>query len=95
MAKNIRISDDLYALAQSTAAAQERSIAQQVEYWAKLGLAAQSQSSRFESVMAMLALNHARDRQRLREGKLRDEDLLFIPRATIQASKVEIPDFTP
>lgn len=39
MAKNIRISDSLYRLALRQAQLQERSIAQQIEYWAKLGMA--------------------------------------------------------
>ena len=40
MAKNIRISDTLYDIASSEAKLQHRSLAQQVEYWAKLGMAA-------------------------------------------------------
>src|SRR5690606_34396539 len=40
MAKNIRISDSLYRLAQLEAQLENRSLAQQVEYWAKLGMAA-------------------------------------------------------
>jgi len=39
MAKSVRISDDLYALAQTTSQALGRSTAQQMEYWARLGAA--------------------------------------------------------
>lgn len=39
MAHSIRISDDLYALAQSTSQALARPLAQQLEYWARLGAA--------------------------------------------------------
>jgi len=40
MAKNVRISDDLHALAAWEARLQDRSIAQQIEHWAKRGIAA-------------------------------------------------------
>lgn len=38
MAKSIRISDELYELALREAALMERSLAQQVEHWVKLGV---------------------------------------------------------
>ena len=38
MAKSIRISDELYELALQQAALMERSLAQQVEHWVKLGV---------------------------------------------------------
>jgi len=37
--KSIRIADDVYSLAQQEAAVMSRSIAQQLEHWAKLGAA--------------------------------------------------------
>lgn len=40
MAKAIRVSDSLYRLAQLEAVLENRSIAQQIEYWAKRGMAA-------------------------------------------------------
>ncbi|MCW7538244.1 ParD-like family protein [Aquabacterium sp. A7-Y] len=39
MAQSIRVSDDLYDLAQTVSAALGRSLAQQIEYWARLGAA--------------------------------------------------------
>lgn len=39
MAQSIRISDDLYALAQKASQALSRPLAQQMEYWARLGAA--------------------------------------------------------
>ncbi|RZJ02632.1 MAG: hypothetical protein EOP39_22425 [Rubrivivax sp.] len=39
MAQSIRISDDLYALAQRASQALNRPLAQQMEYWARLGAA--------------------------------------------------------
>lgn len=39
MAQSIRVSDDLYALAQKASQALSRPLAQQMEYWARLGAA--------------------------------------------------------
>ena len=39
MAQSIRISDDLYAMAQNASQALARPLAQQMEYWARLGAA--------------------------------------------------------
>jgi hypothetical protein len=39
MAQSIRISDDLYCLAKNASQALERPLAQQLEYWARLGSA--------------------------------------------------------
>jgi hypothetical protein len=39
MAQSIRVSDEIYALAQKTGAPLGRSLAQQFEYWARLGAA--------------------------------------------------------
>lgn len=39
MVKSIRISDDLYSMAQNVSLALGRPLAQQMEYWARLGVA--------------------------------------------------------
>ena len=39
MAKSIRVSNDLYKLAESASVSAHRSLAQQIEYWAALGRA--------------------------------------------------------
>ncbi|MFK4705918.1 hypothetical protein ABIC83_002757 [Roseateles asaccharophilus] len=39
MAQSVRVSDDLYALAQKASQALSRPLAQQMEYWARLGAA--------------------------------------------------------
>ena len=39
MAQSIRISDELYGTAQKAGALLDRSLAQQMEYWARLGAA--------------------------------------------------------
>ena len=37
MAKSIRVSDDIYEIAASAGKAANRSLAEQIEYWARLG----------------------------------------------------------
>ena len=37
MAQSVRLSDDLYKIAKTRSKAEHRSIAGQIEYWAKLG----------------------------------------------------------
>jgi hypothetical protein len=39
MAKSVRISDELYALVEKTAATMSRSLSQQLEHWARIGAA--------------------------------------------------------
>ena len=42
MAKSIRITDELYELATHEAALMQRSLAQQIEHWVKLGIGVES-----------------------------------------------------
>jgi len=55
MAQSIRVSDELYQLAQQTAAKMERSLAQQIEYWARLGLALDAQGVTSAQAMRLVA----------------------------------------
>ncbi|WP_339093716.1 TA system antitoxin ParD family protein [Variovorax paradoxus] len=54
MAQSIRISDELYSLAQSTGSALGRPIAQQMEHWARLGAALEAAG--LSSIAAMQLL---------------------------------------
>jgi hypothetical protein len=54
MAKSIRISDDLHAMAQNVSLALDRPIAQQVEYWARLGAALDAAGVSPEKAMDLL-----------------------------------------
>ncbi|MGJ7575707.1 TA system antitoxin ParD family protein [Variovorax sp. RB2P76] len=54
MAQSIRISDDLYSLAHSTGAALGRPIAQQMEYWARLGAALEAAGLSSTAAMELL-----------------------------------------
>jgi hypothetical protein len=93
MAKNVRISDALYALAQQEARLEDRSIAQQVEHWAKLGLAAASQGTRstVTSSQGAAAMTRELDTLDVLSGE-RDADYLhFIPRTVARQSRAVFP----
>ncbi len=93
MAKNVRISDELYALAQVESRLQDRSIAQQLEHWAKLGLAA-ARSSTNGSVGAMeaaIALTKGLDRLDVQSRRRTADYLHFISRSVARASKPVFP----
>lgn len=94
MAKNVRISDGLYALAQAEAALQERSIAQQVEYWAKLGLASTAPGRAAEvasAAQAAVAMTRRLDQLDVVEGRRRPENMHFIPRALAVGCETRFP----
>lgn len=98
MAKNIRISDTLYALAFSEAALQHRSLAQQVEYWAKLGMAAEHRCAKDRLVGALEAHVEATRRLDIRDvlqGQRSAEYTFFIPRALASASEPVFKDEDP
>ena len=54
MAQSIRVSDEMYASAQRTAAVLERSLAQQFEYWARLGVAIDAAGITSSQVISLL-----------------------------------------
>jgi hypothetical protein len=54
MAQSVRISDDLYAIAQNVSLALDRPIAQQMEYWARLGAALDAAGISTEMAMDLL-----------------------------------------
>ena len=54
MAQSIRVSDEMYASAQRTAAVLERSLAQQFEYWARLGAAIDAAGITSSQVISLL-----------------------------------------
>jgi len=59
MAQSIRVSDDLYSMAQGASQALGRSLAQQMEYWAKLGAAIEAAGISSTAVMALLGTEAA------------------------------------
>lgn len=89
MAKNIRISDELYALARLEARLQDRSIAQQVEHWAKRGMA--DSRDPVESASAAAAMTRRLDALDVRGSQRQADTLHFIPSDLAQASRPVFP----
>lgn len=88
MAKNVRISDELYALAQLEAQLQDRSIAQQLEHWAKRGLAAASSGTgALGAAEVAAAVTRRLDALDVVAGRRRQESLHFVPRKAARAAK--------
>lgn len=54
MSQSVRISDDLYSMAQNVSLALGRPIAHQLEYWARLGVALDAAGISPEMVMSLL-----------------------------------------
>ena len=54
MAQSIRVSDEMYASAQRAAAVLQRSLAQQFEYWARLGAAIDAAGITSSQVISLL-----------------------------------------
>jgi len=61
MAQSIRISDELYSLALSTGKALGRPIAQQMEYWARLGAALEAAGISSTAAMQLLGAKSTAD----------------------------------
>lgn len=95
MAKNIRISDELYGLALLESKLQDRSIAQQIEHWAKRGLAVTGLDDAGLGGASVLEAAKAMQRQRdaleVRNGTRTADSLHFITRSVARRSKPVFP----
>jgi len=94
MAKNVRISDELYVLAQVEARLQDRSIAQQLEHWAKLGMSAAAAPMPQGAVTALdasIAMTRRLDALDVQTGRRSADYLHFIPRSMARGSKPVFP----
>jgi hypothetical protein len=95
MAKNVRISDELYALALLESRLQDRSIAQQLEHWAKRGIAATTGAGAAQgSVSALdaaMAVTRKLDAIDVRSGKRSADALHFISRSVARRSRPQFP----
>jgi hypothetical protein len=89
MAKNIRISDELYALAQLEAVLQDRSIAQQIEHWAKRGMSGDVGTAHSAAVAA--AMTRRLDALDVRSGERQADSLHFVPSDLARKSKPIFP----
>jgi hypothetical protein len=89
MAKNIRVSDSLYDQALAESQLQHRSLAQQIEYWAKLGMAAERTGTGrgITAIEASLESTRRQDILDVAAGRRSAESLYFIPRSLARGSK--------
>ena len=93
MAKSVRISDELYAAAETCSGNMRRSLAQQVEYWAELGRALEQAGVTSAQAAAILDGNlSARERMMLKLGLAKPESMHFIPPHTARQAKVRFPE---
>jgi len=93
MAKSIRITDELYELATHEAALMERSLAQQIEHWVKLGIGVErATGATVDDVRAAaLRYRHVRDEAAVRSGKKTPESLHAIPASLIKNARIKSP----
>jgi hypothetical protein len=93
MAKSIRVSDQLYRLAEETCGSTHRSLAQQVEYWAALGRTLEAAG--ITTAQAHGILNgdpRAQERALLKLGLASQQSMYLIPAGMAAKAKVEFPE---
>lgn len=90
MAKSIRITDELYELATHEAALMQRSLAQQIEHWVKLGIGVESAAGATVDDVRAAALRyrHVRDEADVRSGRRTAESLHAIPESIVKGAKI-------
>lgn len=92
MAKNVRVSDSLYALAELEARLEHRSIAQQLEYWARHGMASlRAGRLGVSSIDAAVEATRRLDIIDVQTGKRSAESLHFIPKDLAQDAELKFP----
>lgn len=93
MAKSIRVSDDLYALADRARASAHRSLAQQIEYWAAVGRAVEAAGVTTAQVQEIVRGDlRARERALLKLGLLDPQSMYLFPVALARKAKVRFPE---
>ena len=93
MAKSIRVSDQLYQLAETTSQTVHRSLAQQVEHWADLGRAVEAAGVTTAQIMEILAGDaRARERVMLKLGLAKQESMYLFPVALARQTKVQFQE---
>ena len=89
MAKSIRVSDQLYELADATSRKLHRSLAQQVEHWAQLGRALDAAGVTTSQILDILDGDvRARERLMLELGLAKQESMYLFPVALARKTKV-------
>lgn len=93
MAKSIRITDELYELATQEAALMQRSLAQQIEHWVKLGVGLERNAGATVDDVRAAAVQYrlARDESAVRSGRRAATSLHAIPAALARSARAEFP----
>ncbi len=104
MAQSIRISDEFYELTQAVSSSSGRSLAQPLEYWARLGarvdlgitaaqtLALLNEQPRSSALMSeAIAARHAKDAADVERGHRHATSLIVMPKAIVQSAKLGFP----
>ena len=93
MAKSIRVSDDLYKLADSASASAHRSLAQQIEYWAALGRAIEAAGVTTAQAQKVIEGDlRARERALLKAGLANPESMYLFPVELARKTKIRFPE---
>jgi hypothetical protein len=93
MAKSIRVSDQLYSLAEAASRKLHRSLAQQVEHWAELGRALEAAGVTTAQVLEILSGDmRARERLMLKLGLAEQESMYLFPVGVARQTKVSFPE---
>ena len=93
MPKSIRVSDQLYHLADTTSRQVHRSLAQQVEHWAELGRAVEAAGVTTAQVLDILGGDlRARERLMLKLGLASQESMYLFPAALARQTKVQFQE---
>jgi len=89
MAKNVRVSDSLYDQALAESRLQHRSLAQQIEFWARLGMAAERKGlgEGVTAVDASLEATRRQDILEVAQGKRRADYTYAISRDVARRSR--------
>jgi ParD-like antitoxin of type II bacterial toxin-antitoxin system len=100
MAQSIRISDDMYRRAQAACDSASRSLAQQLEYWARLGEALDRAGLTSEQAASVLqgqalskrvAAQHERHAREVARGERDPRNSMVIPDRLVRRARVVFP----
>jgi hypothetical protein len=93
MAQSIRVSDELYALALQEARLMDRSLAQQLEHWAKVGRALERSGIASLDDLRAAAIAHRRsiDELDVIRGHRSAASLLVIPEGLAKRVELTVP----
>lgn len=93
MAKSIRISDELYGLASREAALMDRSLAEQVEHWVKLGVGLEHSEDASVHAVRSAAIRYRKlcNEVAVRSGRKPPENLYLLSSAALRNARLEFP----